>query len=108
MAVLTDQQLLQANIITALNLQGLPDGRKVQLLQRVATLVQKAVQLRILKLLSSDDLQMFNTFVAEKGEDSPETVDFIKAKIPNLAELFEEEIVNAKRNLITNIGGVSI
>ena len=105
---MTDQQILSANIITALNLQGLPDDRKLQLIQRVALLVQKAVQLRILKMLKASDLQEFERLLAEKGEDSPDTSDFIQKKIPNLADMYEEELIVIKGNLITNAGGVSI
>ncbi|MBI4253309.1 hypothetical protein HY623_04010 [Candidatus Uhrbacteria bacterium] len=108
MPTLTDTQVLEANIITALNLQGLSDDKKAQLLQKVATMVQKAVQLRILKLLSADNLQKFQEIVTEKGEESAEAIDFIKTNIPNLAKLYEEEVVSAKRMLFAQVGGVTI
>lgn len=108
MPTLNDQQVLEANIITALNLQGLPDDRKLALIQKVATLVQKAVQLRILKLLSVEDLQAFQQIIADAGEDSQAAVDFVKGKIPNLAALFEEELIAAKRNLIQQASSVSL
>lgn len=103
---MTDQQILDANIIVELGLDYLPDDQKVQLIQSIATLVQKSAMLKIIDLLSDDDKQTLDGLIQDKGPQSSEVIDFLQTLIPTIGDILQEELIKVKRDLIMQVRGV--
>lgn len=97
---LSDQEVLELNVITALKLESLPEDQKVQLLNNMATLVQKRAMVKIIDMLSEDDKTALNTLIEEKGEESPEIADFFRTHIEDVEGLFRTELIALKRELV--------
>ncbi len=97
---MSDQEILEINIIAALKLEALPDDQKVQLLDNIATLVQKRAMLEIINRLTEDEKSSLDALITEKGQESPEIADFLRTHIDNIEDMFRKELAVVKRELI--------
>lgn len=91
-----DQSILQQNIIAALDIQNLPDDRKLGLIDKMAQLVEKRLLARLMENLSESDAKEFDKL----GENNEEArTKFLQAKFPNFAEMMQEEIIRVKQEV---------
>jgi hypothetical protein len=89
---------VQENILTILGLDKLSSDKKTDLVMRMADIIQKRLALRVMKLLPEQALDEYIKIVDNNEIGGHE---FLAKKIPNYAEIVEEEIANFKKE-ITN------
>lgn len=87
---------IQDNIISKLGLDNLPTDRKADLLMRMADIIQKRLALRVMKLLPESALDEYIKIV---DNDEIGGHKYLSMKIPNYAEIVEEEIVKFKQEI---------
>jgi hypothetical protein len=93
MAIQIDNQ----NIISLLGIESLPDEEKVMIVEKVTTLVEKRVLVRIFDGLDEARQNKFSGLLEK--EDQAGTQQFIEQNIPNMEELMETEINLVKQEL---------
>lgn len=98
--MLNDQEILDANILVELELEYLPEEQKTNIINTIATLVQKAAMLRILDLLNEAQIRQLEDLIAEKGAEHAEVVAFLHERVPTIAQILQEELLAVKRDLI--------
>jgi len=92
-----NKQILEQNIITALNLQALNDDKKIALIDKMAEVAQKRLTLRVIDQMSENDQAEFKKIL----DSSPDKVsDFLQKTFPNFLEMVQEEVVKLKEELI--------
>jgi|GEM_PF-1295762 len=104
---MTDQELLDTNIITLLGMEQASDEQKSSILSALATLVQKQVTLRILELLSQEEIAELEKIIAEFGDNAPEVLEFIRKHVSNLDKIAEEELIAVKRQVMEKMQEVT-
>ncbi|MBI2645150.1 hypothetical protein HYW94_03200 [Candidatus Uhrbacteria bacterium] len=97
---MTDQELLDTNIITLLDMEHASDDQKSSIISALATLVQKQVTLRILEVLSKEEIAELEKIIVEFGDNAPEVLEFIRTRVPNIDKIAEEELVSVKRQVM--------
>lgn len=97
---MTDQELLDTNIITLLGMESASDEQKASIVSALATLVQKQVTLRILEVLSQEEVAELEKIITEFGDNAPEVLEFIRARVSNLEQIAEEELISVKRQVM--------
>lgn len=97
---MTDQELLDTNIITLLDMQSASDDQKASIVSALATLVQKQVTLRILAVLSQEQIAELEKIITEFGDNAPEVLEFIRTHVKNLEKIAEEELIFVKRQIV--------
>ena len=90
--------LLRKNIIVELGLQELPEDRKLHLLSRMSDLIQKRVLLQVIKSLAVQDKEQFDKLLGAGNEQ--EIYRFLIAKVPNIEEITDEEVIKFKEEVI--------
>ena len=91
--------LFYSNIITVLGIEGLPDDKKVALLDKIAGLVEQRTALRLMKELDEAAHKKFE-FLAEGDR-----IGFLAAAFPDLEAVIREEVVKIKEELTNEIEG---
>jgi hypothetical protein len=89
--------IVQANVISLLNLENLPDEDKAAMLEKIVGWVEKRVFARILEQLSAEKKAEFLEFLEKNNQSALQ--DFITANVPNYFALIEEETVAARKEL---------
>jgi hypothetical protein len=97
---MTDQEILDANILVELGLEHLPEDQKTQIINTIATLVQKSAMLRILNQLNEDQVRQLEALIQEKGAEHNDVIAFLHAHVSTIAEILQEELLAVKRDLI--------
>ncbi len=92
-----DIPLQQQNIISMLGLQSLPDDQKAAVVERVSTVVQKRVMMRVFESLSESQQQEFGNLL-ETGDDTS-LQEFLDRHAPELPLWLEEETLAVKKDL---------
>lgn len=98
------QLLDNQNIISILGIEQLPDEQKLAIAQKVATLVEKRLVVRVFDTLDKLRQSEFSQLL-ESG-DSRQLEDFLKRFVPDMAELLAEEVLRVKQELSTFAEGV--
>ena len=104
MTSLTDQEVLESNLISSLHLESLADDHKIQLLNNIATLVQKRAMLEIIATLSEAQQAELDTIVTASGAESEAVAEFLKNNVSNMEEIVTRELVAVKRELMEKAG----
>lgn len=99
------KNLFQKDLITELGLQDLPEDKKEQLILKIGELIQQNIILRVLNELSDKDKDEFDKVLAE--ENGEKTLAFLQSKLPNLEEIFKEEIAKFKESAIAQMQTIS-
>ena len=95
--------LLNENIIGLLGLESLPDGEKQAMIEKMTTLIQKRLMLRVMDVLSAEDAKQ----MAEMEKNPQEILAFIVEKVPNFEDIVkEEEVVKLKEEMLKATEGV--
>ncbi len=92
-----DRTLLTQNIISVLGLGSLPADRQMALVEKMIELVEKRITVRILETLQGDQLDKANS-VFSSGTDEEKSAFLIS--LPNLQNIFEQEIIRVKQELV--------
>lgn len=101
-----NSDLLRANIIVELGLQELSENRKLELLSKMSNLIQKRVLLRVIKSLSVVDRQEFDKLLGKENEQ--EIYRFLIAKVPNIEQITDEEVISFKKEVIELVNNLSV
>lgn len=96
-----NSDLLRKNIIIELGLQELPEERKLNLLSKMSELIQKRVLLRVIRSLSVVEKQEFDELLGK--ENDQEIYQFLIAKVPNIDEITDEEVIKFKEEIIEHV-----
>jgi len=94
--------LLKENIIGLLGLESLPDGEKQAMIEKMTTLIQKRLMLRVMDSLQEEDAKQ----MAEMEKNPQEILAFIAEIVPNFEELMKEEVVRLKEEMLKATEGV--
>ena len=95
---MADQDILKTNIISHLRLQNLPDEQKLELVDKMAQLVEKRILLRIMKSIAEKEAKEIEELSKYNEGDK---LEFLNKKFPNMLEIMQEEIVKVKKMVIT-------
>ncbi len=101
-----NSDLLHKNILVELGLQELPENRKLELLSKMSNLIQKRVLLRAIKSLSAEEKEEFDGLLGKENEQ--EIYRFLIAKVPNIEEITNEEVIAFKQEVIELINNLNI
>jgi len=94
--------LLNENIIGLLGLESLPDAEKAAMIEKMTTLIQKRLMLRVMDALSEEDAKQ----MAEMEKNPQEILAFIAEKVPNFEAIVKEEVVKLKEEMLKATEGV--
>ena len=94
--------LLNENIIGLLGLESLPDAEKAAMIEKMTTLIQKRLMLRVMDVLSAEDAKQ----MAEMEKNPQEILAFIVEKVPNFEDIVKEEVVKLKEEMLKATEGV--
>ena len=94
--------LLKENIIGLLGLESLPDGEKQAMIEKMTTLIQKRLMLRVMDSLQEEDAKQ----MAEMEKNPQEILAFIAEKVPNFEAIVKEEVVKLKEEMLKATEGV--
>lgn len=97
---MTDQEILDTNIITLLGLDHASDEQKASVISALATLVQKQVTLRILEILSQEEIAELEKRITEFGDSSPEVLEFIRTRVSDMDGIAQQELISVKRQVM--------
>lgn len=85
------------NIISLLGIESLPDEQKVSVVEKVTTLVEKRLLVKVLESLDGLRQKEFSELLDK--EDQAGLQDFLDRNVPNMGELLEGELVEVKKEL---------
>jgi len=89
--------LFYSNIITVLGIESLPDDKKVELLDKIAALVERQVALRLMKQLDEASYKKFESLA------EAERIGFFAQVFPDLEGVIREEVMHIKDELAGEI-----
>lgn len=98
--------LLRKNILVELGLQDLPEYRKLDLLSKMSDLIQKRVLLRAIKSLSVEEKEEFDSLLGKGNEQ--EIYRYLIAKVPNIEQITDEEVISFKEEVIEQVKGLNL
>ncbi|MEK7103055.1 MAG: hypothetical protein AAB870_01775, partial [Patescibacteria group bacterium] len=75
---MTDQEILNVNLISQLGLQALSDEQKLQLLNDAANLVQKRAMARIIESLNDTQRDELNALIEKEGVQGEEVGTYLR------------------------------
>ncbi|OGE81373.1 MAG: hypothetical protein A3H72_03780 [Candidatus Doudnabacteria bacterium RIFCSPLOWO2_02_FULL_48_8] len=85
------------NLVQILGIEALPDERKLQLLEKVSTLVERRLVLRLLKSLSPAARAEFENILDSENEEAISL--FMEKNAPDLMDWIVEETSKIKQDL---------
>ena len=93
------------SIIRALGLDPTTMAPEMQqeVLGRVGTLVYQAVLIRVMEVLSDEDVAEFEKLI-DGWADQDKIFDFLKVKVMNLDDLIKEEALKFKNETMSTMG----
>ncbi len=97
---MTDQELLDTNIIALLDMEHASDEQKTSIVSALTTLVQKQVTFRILAILSQEEIAELEKIITKFGDNAPEVLEFIRMRVENIEKIAEEELISVKRQIV--------
>jgi len=84
------------DLIKEFGLEKLPEEKQKALVEQVVNLIETRFNRALLNAMSEEDKQEFDKILA-KGEGVEE---FIKAKVPNFAELHKQIVEDLKKEML--------
>lgn len=91
------KEKIEENIISLLGIESLPDGEKVEILQKMTDLVQKRITLHILEKLSPEEQVAFVN--ADQKNDDEKVKDILESNNIDMLKVAEKEISKLKKEL---------
>src|SRR5262245_18800134 len=93
--------LQEQNLISLLGIESLPNEQKIKIIDRVTTLVEKRLLLRILDFLSADLRGELEQLLKQNNQEAINT--FISGNVPELSEWANEEVLAVKEELAEGV-----
>ena len=88
--------ILKRNIIQELGLDRMPQAQQEEALLSVGRIIYQAVLIRVLEELNDKDQGEFEKLLTEEPGDQDAVFAFLKAKLPTLDAIVDEEIMKFK------------
>jgi len=101
-----NSDILKKNIIVELGLEALPKDRQLNLLSRMSDLIQKRVLLHVIQSLSVADKEEFDKLLGKENEQT--IFRFLIAKVPNIDEITDEEVIKFKEEVVEKVKNMNI
>ncbi|MBI5732551.1 hypothetical protein HY967_01145 [Candidatus Jorgensenbacteria bacterium] len=98
------QELLKIDLLKELNLDGLPLGEKLGLMDDMARLVIEGVWIKILENLTATQRDELETLF-QSGAAQETIIAFIQKAVPNYQDLAMEEVASYKDVLLSGVKG---
>ena len=95
--------LSSINLISALGLDPLPEDEKDELLQSIVKVAQEKALYRLMQMLDSSERDELNRLVDQHTADSQEVADFLAQNIPNIEDVFLEELLAMKQLILQRV-----
>lgn len=92
-----ETKINQQNIVSLLGIESLPDEEKLKIIDKVTSLVQKRLLVRIYDSLQADKQEEFGKLL--ESENSQALSDFLEQNVPNLQEMMDLELSQVKAEL---------
>lgn len=92
------------DLFILLGLQNLPEERKAELMQKMGSLVQRDVMMRVIDELSEDEKDEFQKLIEDHPEDFKRMCTFIEGKVPDVDDIVKESIESLRAELLTLAG----
>ena len=89
--------ILQKNIIKDLGLDKLPEKEQEEALLTIGSIIFQAVLIKVMEELTEKEKDQFEKLLTEKPDDEEAILGFLKAKVPNLNEIVNEEVAKFKQ-----------
>jgi Mg/Co/Ni transporter MgtE len=96
--------ILTEHILSAFNLDSLPEEQRVVLLEQMTEVAEQRILLRILSGLSDEQKQTFESLM-DNGDQSAVQL-FFEQHVPDVLGIIEEETTRLKQDLLQRIGKV--
>ncbi|MDD5590281.1 MAG: DUF5663 domain-containing protein, partial [Candidatus Portnoybacteria bacterium] len=100
------EDLLKKNILVELGLENLSDERKLDLLNKMSELIQKRVLLRVIRSLGVEDKQTFDELLG--GGNEQKIYQFLIAKVPNIDEITDDEVIKFMEEIVEHVKNLNI
>lgn len=97
--------MLATNIIDLLGLQSLPEGRKVDLVNRMAEVVQDRISERVHEALSAEDRAKLDAMI-DGGSSEDEVNAFLQKAVPDFNVIAGEEVLRFKQQMASDVATV--
>ena len=97
---MTDQEILNVNLVVALGLQSLPDDQKLKLLNDAATLVQKRAMALVVEKMTESQRDELNALIEKEGVQGEEVGVYLRTVVPTLDDIYKQELIAVKREII--------
>lgn len=98
---MTVNNIIEENIILALNLDGLPNADKAKLIDKMTDVINKSVMLRVAQKLPSDAKDIFFK-ILDAGSDE-ELQNFLDTEVPDFLAIVAEETVKLKEQAVASL-----
>lgn len=89
--------LEQQNIIKILGIESLPDEKKVEMVEKISTLVQKRLLLRLVESVPADKQNELSGLLEKPDQNQFNA--FLAANAPQFPEWLAEEVTKVKQEL---------
>lgn len=89
--------LEQQNIIKILGIENLPDEKKVEMVEKISTLVQKRLLLRLVESVPADKQTELAALLEKSDQDTLNA--FLQTNAPQFPEWIVEEVTKVKQEL---------
>ena len=96
-----ENNLLEKGLIELLEIESLPDEDKAAILDQATEIVLGRIFLRVDDSLAEQDKEEFGKLLDAK--DTDKVFEFLSAKIPNLPQIMEEEILKYKKESLAAV-----
>lgn len=101
------EDILKQNIIKDLGLDSLPEEEQKEAFLKIGEIIFSGVLSRVLDELSDEEASEFEKIISEKPDDEEAVMGFMKAKVPNLDEIVNEEIAKFKKESVDFMNEIS-
>lgn len=97
--------MLATNIIDLLGLQSLPEGRKADLVNRMAEVVQDRISERVHEALSAEDRTQLDAMIDGRASED-EVNAFLQKAVPDFNAIAGEEVLRFKQQMASDVATV--
>jgi hypothetical protein len=91
------------DLFTLLGIGDLPDEKKAELTQKMGSLVQRDVMMRVIDELSEADRDELEKLMEEHPDDFKKMYTFIENKVPDIDDIVKESVESLRSELLTII-----
>jgi succinate dehydrogenase flavin-adding protein (antitoxin of CptAB toxin-antitoxin module) len=101
------EDILKQNIIKDIGLDSLPEEEQKEAFLKIGEIIFSGVLSRVLDELSDEEASEFEKIISETPDDEEAVMGFMKAKVPNLDEIVNEEITKFKKESVDFMDEIS-